>query len=218
VTLVKICGLTHADDVAAAVEAGADRLGFVIDYPLTVPWNLGIARARELMTFAAGRACVAVVGGAAEPIARIVNETGVDLVQLHGDESPAVVAAVARTGARVVKALRAEVGQPMGEAARWIALARSFIDAGAAEILLDSRSADRPAGTGAVFNWDIAREAVRALPVPVILAGGLFPGNVAQAIATVHPAGVDVISGVAGIGDRKDAQQIRAFVDAVRGA
>jgi phosphoribosylanthranilate isomerase len=125
-----------------------------------------------------------------------------------------VVEAVARTGVRVVKALRAEVGRPIGAPEEWVALARTFIDAGASEILLDSRSAERPAGTGEVFNWDVACVVVDALDVPVILAGGLHPGNVAEAIVTVRPAGVDVISGVAGVADRKDPALIRAFVHA----
>ncbi|MDR1999362.1 MAG: hypothetical protein LBQ06_05405, partial [Frankiaceae bacterium] len=174
-TLVKICGLTHPDDVGAAIEAGAERLGFVIDYPLPVPWNLSIARAGELMALAAGPERVAVVGGDAEPIIRIIGETGAEVVQLHGDEPPAVVEAVARTGVRVIKALRAEAGRSAGDAADWICLARSFLDAGAREILLDSRTADRPAGTGAAFDWTIARAVAAALPAPVILDGGLDP-------------------------------------------
>lgn len=214
---VKICGLTHPDDVRAAVDAGADRLGFVIGYPLPVPWQLDIPRALALMELGGECERVAVVGGDAEAINRIVGETGVELAQLHGDEPPAVVAAVARTGVRVVKALRAGVGRPVGEAGEWVSLARTFIDAGASEILLDSRSADRPAGTGEVFNWDVARAVADALEVPVILAGGLHPGNVAEALATVRPAGVDVISGVAGLADRKDPVLIEAFVNAVRG-
>ncbi len=161
---------------------------------------------------------MAVVGGSAESILRIVGEAGVDVAQLHGDEPPAVVEAVARSGVRVIKALRADVGRPNGPAADWVATARTFVDAGAAEILLDSRSADRPAGTGEVFNWDVARVVAETIDVPVVLAGGLHPGNVAEAIATVRPAGVDVISGVASDGDRKDAELMRAFVAAVRGA
>lgn len=213
---VKICGLTHPDDVRAAVAAGADRLGFVVAYPQPVPWQLDVARARELMALADGCARVAVVGGDAQPIIRIVGDTGVELAQLHGDEPPQVVEAVAGTGVRVVKALRTEVGRPVGDPEDWIAAARTFIDAGAAEILLDSRSADRPAGTGEVFNWDVARAVVDALDVPVVLAGGLTPRNVAEAIATVRPAGVDVISGVSARGDRKHAGLMRAFVAAAR--
>jgi phosphoribosylanthranilate isomerase len=219
---VKICGLTHAADVASAVELGADRLGFVVDYPLPVPWNLSPARARELMSHAGGRDRVAVVGGAAETILRIVGEVGPEFVQLHADEPADVVATVARSGVPVIKALRALTGQPVGAAAQWIDLARRFAAAGATEILLDSRSADRPAGTGEVFNWEVAAAVVEALAddgVPVLLAGGLTPGNVADAIARVHPDGVDVISGVAGVADRKDPARMAAFIAAAhRGA
>lgn len=215
---VKICGLTHADDVAAAVDAGADRLGFVLGYPQPVPWELGMDQARSLIAHAGPAECVAVVGGSAATIVRLLGESGLTVAQLHGDEPPEVVAAVARTGVRVIKALRAEVGRPAGPPEAWLELARTFVDAGAAEILLDSRSADRPAGTGEVFNWDVARVVVEQLDVPVVLAGGLTPANVADAIATVRPAGVDVISGVAAAGARKDPALVRAFVEAARSA
>jgi len=214
VTVVKVCGLTHPDDVAAAVTAGADRLGFVIEYPTPVPWNLDTAEATRLMAGAAARVRVAVVSGERDHLIRIARETGPDMIQLHADETPDVVEAVARTGVPVLKALRADVGRPAGPPEEWIALARTFVDAGAAEILLDSRSADRPAGTGVTFNWEIARAVVDALDVPVVLAGGLTPHNVADAVGQVGPAGVDVISGVETAGHRKDSELMRRFVRA----
>lgn len=140
------------------------------------------------------------------------------MVQLHLDEPPEVVARVAATGVHVIKALRAEAGYPAGSADVWIATARYFVDAGAGEILLDSSSGERPAGTGRRFDWEVARQVVEALDVPVVLAGGLDPDNVTEALTTVRPAGVDVISGVSAAGARKDPARMRAFVQRVRAA
>ncbi len=216
-TLVKICGITHDDEVDMCAAAGADRLGFVVDYPEDVPWNLTRHEAARLMRrVPPGIARVAVVGGGAESILGILAATEPDMVQLHGDEDAETVARVAAAGVAVIKALRAHAGRPIGDAADWLAAARAFAAAGASELLLDSRTADRPAGTGARFDASIAAEVVRAIATPVILAGGLTPHNVAEAIANVRPAGVDVISGVEGPGHRKDPERVGAFVAAAR--
>ncbi len=218
-TLVKICGITHADDVDAAVNAGADRLGFVVEYPLPVPWNLSIDRAAELMARVPEHVTtVAVVGGNADTLLEIARRTRPSMMQLHADEPPDVVEAVAASGIPALKALRAHTGEPIGDAPTWIASARRFVDAGASEILLDSHSAERPAGTGHAFDWRIAAAVVAAIDVPVVLAGGLTPGNVAQAVATVRPACVDVITGVSADGDRKSPGLMQAFVRSAHSA
>ncbi len=211
-TLVKICGITHADDADGAVRAGADRLGFVVEYPMPVPWNLSIDAAAALMARVPDHvATVAVVGGNADTLLEIIRRTSPTMMQLHADEPPDVVEAIAATGMPVIKALRARTGEPIGAASDWIRTAQRFVDAGAAEILLDSHSAERPAGTGHAFDWKIAAAVVEAIDVPVVLAGGLTPENVATAIGTVDPACVDVITGVARDGNRKDEALMSAF-------
>lgn len=217
-TLVKICGITHPDDVDAAVRAGADRLGFVAEYPLPVPWNLSIDDAAALMARVPDHvATVAVAGGNADTLLEIIRRTRPTMIQLHADEPPDVVEAVAASGTPVIKALRAHTGEPIGAASTWIATARRFVDAGASEILLDSHSAERPAGTGHAFDWEIAAAVVDAIDVPVVLAGGLTPPNVAQAIASVRPGCVDVITGVSADGDRKSPELMEAFIVAAGG-
>lgn len=217
-TLVKVCGLTHAEDVDAAVRAGADRLGFVVEYPLPVPWNLSMDAARELMARVPDHvATVAVAGGNADTLIEILRRTQPTMIQLHADEPPDVVEAVAATGTPVLKALRANTGEPIGSADRWITAAERFVAAGASEILLDSHSAERPAGTGHAFDWKIAAAVVAAIDVPVVLAGGLTPDNVADAVRTVNPGCVDVITGVSTDGDRKDFALMQAFAQAAKG-
>jgi phosphoribosylanthranilate isomerase len=221
VTRVKICGITSEEDAALCAEAGADALGFVVEYPLPVPWILDRARAAELMrTVPPFVTRVAVVGGDADTILAIAEATAADVVQLHLDEDDATVTAVrdglAGTGTRIVKALRIDAERAATAAAGWTALARGFLDAGADAILLDSKTSSRPAGTGKTVDWSLAQEVTAALAAPVILAGGLTPENVVSAIEAVGPYGVDVISSVEDASNRKSPERVRAFVAAAR--
>jgi phosphoribosylanthranilate isomerase len=224
VTRVKICGITSIEDLELCLEAGADALGFVVSYPEPVPWNLGLGEARALVARVPPfTATVAVVGGDARTILEIVEHVAPSAVQLHRDEDRSTVAAVraglAGTGVKIVKAVRiaADVGTtPPAE--HWLGLAREFLDAGADAILLDSKTTARPAGTGVAVDWPMARTVVAALEEPVMLAGGLTPGNVATAVADVQPYAVDVISGVEDEHHRKVGDRVRAFVRAARAA
>lgn len=218
-TRVKICGMTSAPEVAQAVAAGADRLGFVTEYPQRNPWNMPRARARALMeAVPAGVVRVAVVGGDAAAILGIVRDLAPGMVQIHDDGPAEVVAAVAAAGVPVVKALRIDVDAPDPDPDEWIALGRAFVAAGATELLVDSKSSARPAGTGVAVDRAFVRRVVDGVGVPVVLAGGLNPGNVAATIRLARPAVVDVISGVEGPGHVKDPALMAAFVAAVRGA
>jgi phosphoribosylanthranilate isomerase len=221
-TRVKICGVTSAEDVELCLEAGADALGFVVSYPEPVPWNLTPRAARALIARVPPfTAAVAVVGGDARTILELVAAVEPSVVQLHRDEDAATVGAVheglAGTGVRVVKAVRiATDAGAVPPAEHWLALAREFLAAGADAILLDSKTTVRPAGTGQSIDWEIARTIVAALDAPVLLAGGLTPGNVADAVDNVRPYAVDVISAVEDEQQRKVRDRVRAFVAAAR--
>jgi phosphoribosylanthranilate isomerase len=225
---VKICGITHEEDIALCVEEGADALGFVVEYPLPVPWTLMRERAAELMrSVPPFVSTVAVVGGNAQTILDICAATRPDAVQLHLDEPEEVVAAVAAgladRGTRVIKAVRVRAAQrpssvkALAPSQHWEDVAQRFLKAGAHAILLDSQTDDLPAGTGRTFNWQIARRVVAAVG-PVILAGGLTPKNVGAAIAQVRPYAVDVISSLEDERRRKVRERVRAFVRMVREA
>jgi phosphoribosylanthranilate isomerase len=220
VTRVKLCGLTSEADVALCAEAGADALGFVIEYPLPVPWTLDRVRAAELMRGVPPFATrVAVVGGDAETILAIAEATQPDVLQLHLDEDEATVAAVKEraAGTQIVKAIRIRAGETP-PAAEVLAAARRFVEAGADAILLDSKTEGRAAGTGIPVDWELARDVAAGLGAPLVLAGGLNPENVAGAIETVRPHAVDVISAVEDEQHRKVPERVSAFVAAVRGA
>lgn len=203
---VKICGITSVEDGLAAVGAGADAVGFVF-WPGS-PRAVDAATARRISQ--ALPPFVSRVGvfvdASMEDVRRVADEVGLDLVQFHGSEPPDQVAAAPR---RAIKALG--VGLDFD-----VALATAFSE-GATALLLDTQSNAAPGGTGQSFDWSKVR-AVRTQVLHLILAGGLDPENVAAAIATVRPDGVDVSSGVESSPGRKDAAKMRAFVEAVRKA
>jgi len=227
-TRIKVCGLRHEEDVALCVEEGVNALGFVIEGPVSTPWQVRRERAavlmREVPPFVSR---VAVVGGDADAIMAICAMTHPDAVQLHYDESEQTVeqlrARLVNTGITIIKALRVPV-HDSNAAARsdtplqeWKSLALTFREAGAHAILLDSKIDDRHAATGKPFDWRIARSVATAVS-PVILAGGLRPQNVGDAIACVRPYAVDVLTAMEDMRQRKVRAQVRAFVRAVREA
>jgi phosphoribosylanthranilate isomerase len=202
---VKVCGITSAADASAAVEAGADAIGLVF-WPRS-PRLLSLEAARAISaSLAPSVVRVGVfVDAPVEEIARAVESVGLDIVQLHGDERPELIESLPR---RAWKALRVGASLTESELAPW---------ARAAGILLDTRVAGRPGGTGQAFDWGAAA-GVRGRINFLVLAGGLDAGNVAGAIRTLRPDGVDVSSGVESAPGRKDPARLRAFVDAARGA
>jgi phosphoribosylanthranilate isomerase len=200
-TRVKICGITRPEDGAAAVRLGADAIGLVF-YPPS-PRHVDIATARAII--AALPPFVSVVGlfVNAEPAAvrAVLDQVPLALLQFHGDEDAAECAAF---GWPYVKAV------PMGAGAAVADYEQRF--ASAAGLLLDSHGGAKTGGSGQGFDWARIPAACRK---PLILAGGLHPGNVAQAIRQVRPYAVDVSSGVERARGIKDAELIRAFLRGV---
>ena len=220
VVRVKICGVTDPGDARMCVEEGADALGFVVEHPQANPWNLTRVQAAELMRAVPPFVTrVAVVGGNAAWILGIAESTVPNALQLHRDEPEEVVREVALhledSGIRIIKALRIDPSAEL-PLSHWVELARRFVGAGADAILVDSVTADRPAGTGRAVAVEVARAVVESHDRPSILAGGLNPENVAGIIGSVGPYAVDVISAVEDPGHRKVRERVRAFIQAVR--
>lgn len=199
---VKICGVTRLEDALRAVALGADALGFNF-WPGSRRF-LAPAAAREIVRRLPP--LVTAVGVFVDPsrdeVLRAVADSGVQVAQLHGDEPPALCAALPFP---VVKALRVR------DAASLEAL-RQYEVAG---FLLDSDSSGY-GGSGATFDWSLAAAAAAARPV--ILAGGLRPDNVAGAVRAVRPWAVDVASGVESAPGVKDAELMRRFIEAAKEA
>lgn len=202
---VKICGLTNAEDAAAAVEAGADAVGFVFHKksPRCAEAAVvkGIVKTLPPFVLPIG----VFVNEDAKVVRDVVDSCGLALVQLHGDETAAYCEALGRP---VLKAIR------LKDRRSFLILAEFQGRAGVRGFLVDAFSSDAYGGTGQVANWSLAAEASSA--APVLLAGGLTPENVSQAILQVRPYGVDVSSGVEASPGKKDHEKVRAFVRAVR--
>lgn len=210
--LVKICGINMPDALDAAVEAGADALGFVFFPPS--PRHLGIEAASALAERVGGRAAKVALTVDAEDalLAAIRDAVKPDMLQLHGQESPARVAAIrTRFGLPVMKALPVETRADLSAVSAYAQVAD--------RILFDARpprEATRPGGLGAPFDWRILEDL--HLPLPFTLSGGLDAGNVARAIRIARPGGVDVSSGVERAPGDKDPGKIGAFIRAAREA
>jgi phosphoribosylanthranilate isomerase len=199
---VKICGITSVEDALQAVQAGADALGFVFyeRSPRNIDPLMAANIISELPPF------VQAVGLFVNADAGFVNDTAdrcrLDLVQLHGDEPPDYCAKIRR---RVIKAFRVRDASSL-------APVRDYRVAG---ILLDAYSPGAFGGTGLSFNWELAGIAREF--GPVILAGGLAPDNVREAVERVAPYAVDVSSGVELSPGKKDPEKVREFIKRAKG-
>lgn len=197
---VKVCGLRTSADVATAVAAGADAVGFVL---AASPRQVTAADARRLAAGAPGSVLTVGVfaGIGAAGAARLAREAGVDAVQLHGRYPREAFAALAAEGMRLIRATPLEEGTELTVGAY-----------GEELLLLDSPAA------GSGQRWDLGRLGTSRPRGRWLLAGGLDPGNVGAAIAVARPWGVDVSSGVESARGVKDHGLIRAFVAAARAA
>jgi phosphoribosylanthranilate isomerase len=204
---VKVCGITSVEDGILAADAGADAIGFVF-WPMSsrrIDVDKAARISRALPPFLL-RLGVFVDAPAAE-MARVADQVGLDMLQLHGDEPPEAMAGLAR---RAIKAVRVGKGFTAEEALRY--------EGRAAGLLVDTRLPGEtmmPGGTGIPFDWSLVKD-LRARTSFLMLAGGLSPDNVAAAIATVRPDAVDVSSGVESLPGRKDKAKLLAFMAAVR--
>lgn len=199
----KICGITRLKDALVAVEAGADAIGFVF-----------YAKSPRAVTAGQAQAIIAALPPFVTTVGLFVDmpraelnallaQVPLDLLQFHGDESPADCEGFSRP---YIKALRVQAGDDVGAMiARYPA---------ASGILLDTFVAGVPGGTGEAFDWGLVP---KQSPKPIILAGGLTPENVREAIEQVQPYAVDVSGGVEQSKGIKSAEKVRAFIAHVKG-
>jgi phosphoribosylanthranilate isomerase len=205
-TKVKICGITNLEDALHAVECGADMLGF--NFYTGSKRYIAPAVAAEIVRAVSDSSVehfgVFVNADVAE-VAKIAHHVGLNAVQLHGDETPEIVEDVTRSlpGLLVVKAVR------VGGSLALRAAAAYAVD----HVLLDGEAGASFGGAGQAFDWELAR-GVEGM----ILAGGLTPHNVAEAIRTLRPHAVDVASGVESWPGKKDPEKVAAFIRAAKEA
>jgi len=202
-TRVKICGLTREADRDAAVGAGADALGFISGVPVETPRELDARKAAELVAGVEPFVTSVLVTGPDSVQETVVRQerVGADVVQVHGDLPPASIGGLReRIDASVIVAVD-------------VASERVGAYAAAADgLLVDSTTETGMGGTGETHDWNRSRELVASVDSPVVLAGGLTPANVGEAVETVDPFGVDVSSGVETGPGQKDHDAVREFV------
>ncbi len=211
---MKICGLTQPDQARAIAEMGADAIGLVFAESNR---RMDIEQAREVAV-AAGAKIEKVgvfVDADAEPITQIIEQVGITRVQLHGCEPPEIINAISVPCWKVFRVRDESFAEEIRD---WYG--RLGADAQVEAIMLDAYNPHAAGGTGESFNWELVVRAHRDgrmddLP-PIILAGGLDPDNVAEAIARVRPWAVDVSSGVESSPGVKDMAKVEAFLRAVR--
>jgi phosphoribosylanthranilate isomerase len=212
-TWVKICGITNVEDALASVDAGADALGFIF-----------FDRSpRKIQPAAAGKIISELpreiekvgvfVDEDATNIRAISQAAGLTAVQLYGIESIANYASEEQPAVKLIAAIPAtSIGNGANPSGNFQAAVYA--------LLIDSGSNSAPGGTGRRFDWENIQPGINALPLSlrVVIAGGLSPQNVAEAIDRFHPWGVDVVSGVESEPGKKDPKKVRAFIGAVRNA
>jgi phosphoribosylanthranilate isomerase len=203
-TRIKICGITRPEDALAAARAGADAIGLVF-YPKS-PRAVTIEQAQAVCSVLPPFVTTVALFVDAEHFAvqDVLNAVPVDLLQFHGAESPTECAAFGRP---FIKAIRMRDDVDLAQTAADYTAGRG--------LLLDAWSPTEAGGTGEVFDWG---RVPRDLDSPIILAGGLHPANVAEAVRATRPYAVDVSSGVEASKGIKDADKITAFIQAVQQA
>ncbi len=201
-TKVKICGITSVEDGLAAAEAGADMIGlmFYERSPRFISLEQAAVISRAMPPFLMRVGVF--VNAPADFVMRAIGECNLTMLQFHGDENSEFCT---QFGLMSLKAIRVRDAESLAQ------LEQYQTDA----FLLDAHSKNGLGGTGETFNWDLAIEAQK-FGKPIFLAGGLTPGNVAEAVRKVRPFGVDVSSGVESAPGKKDHARVKAFITAAK--
>lgn len=200
---VKICGITNLTDACTAVRLGADALGFIF---APSPRRIAPQTAREIIRALPPfvKTVGVFVNEAPDSIRKVINDCGLDLVQLHGDEPPALCDELMPY---TIKALRIKDESSLQSGQAYHGKVRA--------LLLDTYSKETAGGTGKTFDWELAIK-IKKQGSPIILSGGLAPANIVAAIHTVRPYAVDVNSGVEERPGKKSPTLIRNLMENVR--
>jgi phosphoribosylanthranilate isomerase len=212
----------NKEDVDLCVKAGVHTVGFVVDYPVPVPWNLTKVEGRKLIDklppFVSS--CV-VTGGTVESIMAVAKATRPDIVQLHYQETLPEVKELAHRLSRLrIKTIKALSIDSNGKCAFEItdpaAAARALAETKISALLVDSHTASRSGGTGVTVELTTLKTIQQSIALPLILAGGLNTANVREYIQEIHPYAVDVLTGVEKIPGKKDLDKVYQFMQIIK--
>ncbi|MCL2330212.1 MAG: phosphoribosylanthranilate isomerase [Phycisphaerae bacterium] len=211
--IVKICGLMCVEDVRMCIRHGADIVGFVVDYPHPVPWNLNVEAVKELLAVVEepAKTCI-VTSGTPDKVLRIVMETKPGYIQLHGNETLAdtahLVSELKNHGTKIIKTVFPNTPDLEKTAA-------AFCAAGVDSILFDPRTPGN-AVDGGMADLSTFDKLRRAVGCPVILAGGISPENVAEIVLRSRPLMIDLMTGVEISPGMKDEAKVIALFQAIQ--
>lgn len=202
---VKVCGFTHEDDVQAAVAAGVDALGAIVDVPVETPREVSPATAARLFEGVPPFVSTVLVTmpETVDRARELVETVRPDAIQIHDGLSPQSIGTLSEIGVKTI----ASVSHDDPTIEEYAVAADA--------VLVDSTDESGAGGTGRTHDWTVTRE-LQSMDAPIILAGGLTPTNVGEAVRTVGPYAVDVASGVEGEPGRKDPDMVRKFVERAR--
>lgn len=214
----KICGMQCAEDIEVAVKFGADAVGFITEVPVDSPRKLDAATASSLISQVPlfVDSVLVIMPESGEEAVELIDTCRPDIVQLHNDPALSELEYIRdNVRQKIIKTFSIPVGKQNLVEEMLPSMHRLFDNDFIDGILLDSSKAGQVGGTGTVHDWSVSRQIVERLEVPVILAGGLKPENVFQAVEEVRPYAVDVASGVEKNG-KKDPDKVSRFITQIR--
>jgi phosphoribosylanthranilate isomerase len=220
---LKVCGITNEEDIKVCTQAGVDALGFVVEYPIDVPWNINRLYAKKLLSLVPlFVATVLVTGGENKKIIDLVRFLKPDCVQIHWrknpDETKELVDAIKKEGIKTIQVLRinANTNEADSEIKEFIAASKAYASTGIDALLVDAFTEKKPGGTGISLSFELLRKIRENIDIPLIIAGGINSSNIEKYIEYVKPFAIDVISGVEKEKGKKDKEKVEKLLKILR--
>jgi len=213
---IKICGMKDRISVRMAVRYGADAVGFITEVPVNTPRKIGRETARDLVASTPPfvTSVMVCMPDDLEQAMELIEYVRPDAVQIHSSMAVEELNQIKEASRmKLIKTVHIDQDTDIGNTLAYISQLEHIVDA----ILLDTKIDGKTGGTGTVHDWTISKNVIAGSSLPVILAGGLKPGNVAEAVRTVRPYAVDAASGVETDGT-KDEDKVMTFIQQVQGA
>jgi|LSQX01.2.fsa_nt_gb phosphoribosylanthranilate isomerase len=219
---IKVCGVMNLRDALLCVKQEVDVVGFVVEYPVTVPWNIAAMEAKSLIATVSHsvKTCI-VTGGSVEKILGLAKEIKPDYIQLHYNETLDDVRIIskelAKYGIKTIKALRIDkAGTCAFEISNPLDAVRELEKTDISAILVDSYTEHMPGGTGDMIDLELYKELKEVAGLPLILAGGIKPDNISDIIDQANPYAIDVLTGVEDSPGCKSEGKIARLIESKR--
>lgn len=224
--LVKMCGFMREEDVDAAVEQGVDIIGFVVDYPVAVPWNMELSRAEGLISHfrkvseSTTSKCSVVSGGPVDKVLSIDKALSPDYIQLHYMETADDIRALKQAGvkAKLIKTVPLSAEERLLQSGEEdiTKCAAVFEEAGADIVLVDARGPENAASSASLIDAELYKTVKEASGIPVMAAGGITPDNVRDIIKQLEPDMIDMMTGIEISPGVKSVEKITSIMEGVR--